>query len=139
MKTFGMVLVMVLGMACNRGKSDESESLPSASKPVSADTFAGRPIRGITSGQDYWAVYLYAGQPGAEVDKVIGRMSAAGYREEVTTKELGCQQGAAQALHMKPDAVAVSLYFGDEVAARQFAGYMAAPLANVVRIKYLCD
>lgn len=140
MKTLGMVLVMVLGMACNRGDSDESASLPSAAKPTSMDTVAARPLRGITAGQNYWAVYMYAGQPGAEADKVVGRLVAEGYgREEYTTKELGCQEGAVQALNMKPDAIAVSLYFGDESAAKNFASYMAAPLANVVQIKYLCD
>jgi hypothetical protein len=140
MKTLGMVLVMVLGMACNRGDSDQSESLPSASKPMSMDTVAARPLRGITAGHDYWAVYVYAGQPGAEVDKAIGKLVEEGYgREEYTTEEIGCQQGAVQALNMRPESIAVSLYFGDDTAARAFANHIGAPLANVVQIKYLCD
>jgi hypothetical protein len=134
----GIALLMTLAIGCDRdGDGGEPGS---ARKIVDDKTYeASQPLRAVVPGDQVWAVYTYAGNSGPAMEQAVDKLVAQGLdRADVQRRELACQEGAKESLSLSGDALAVSVYFGDEASALKFGQLISAPLANVVHIKYMC-
>ncbi len=140
MKITSIALLMALAIGCNRD-GDGSGPAGSAKKMVEDNSYAAsQPLRTLLPGDQAWAVYAYAGDSGPAMEAAVDKLVAQGLeRADVQRRELACQEGAKEALNLSGDAMAVSVYFGDEASAMKFGQLISSPLASVVRIKYMCQ
>ena len=126
------------------GGRDQSRAVACRGQPGRAavadnGAAASQPLRTLLPGNQVWAVYTYAGESGPAMEAAVDKLVAQGLdRADVQRRELACQEGAKEALGLSGDAMAVSVYFGDEASAMKFGQLISAPLASAVHIKYMC-
>ncbi|MCB9612793.1 MAG: hypothetical protein H6722_10120 [Sandaracinus sp.] len=90
-----------------------------------------------THGAEVFAVYVVVADPGAAALEE----AAAPLREQalhVSVGELGCDEGAAEALGAAPEAHAVSVTFDTREDADAFAATLSEPPVGIARVTVRC-
>lgn len=108
-------------------------------EPVSGQERIPGIVRAVEQGQQYWAVFVYVGGPGPDMDAAVANLTERGLERGLDFSEgdLACSVGASAAIGASPDSMAVSVYFEDEQNAQRFAhgfddGQMAQVTASCV-------
>lgn len=97
-----------------------------------------KPERGLTQGEIYFGVYFaLADDPeDPSLEAAIRRLEQQGYA--VGSGQLGCDQGAAEALGVEEDDFGVGLYFKTRSDAQRFAELSDPPPLGSARVKIFC-
>lgn len=125
-------------------KPADPPTKPPAPKPVepapTPKAAAPTPLKSPPHGQSNWAVFVYAGAPGAKVDAAKKELSDKGLElgAQYFEGELTCNDGAPDALKLPGESMAVSVHFTTEADAKAFAATLAAPPVGIVQVKQMC-
>ena len=108
--------------------------------PVAPKAAAPAPLKSPPQGQLTWAVFVYAGPPGAKVDAAKQLLTDKGLEAGVqfSEGELVCSDGAPEALKLPGESIAVSVHFATEADAKAFAATLAAPPVGIAQVKQGC-
>ncbi len=114
-----------------------------ASAPTTATSTAAAP-KAVEQkqGEEYWGVYLAAGkdQKAPEMQEATKTLEGLGLKLGITfgVGALNCDVGAAEALKMADDTLAVATYFATEADAKAFAATLTKPALATAKIKAMC-
>jgi hypothetical protein len=91
----------------------------------------------VEQGAKYWAVYLAVGEEGApELEQATDYLAGLGI--ESLGGELACDRGAADALGLSEDLMAVGVYFTGQAGAQRFAKKLPTPPSGIARVRTYC-
>lgn len=146
--------VVVVSSACGGGSSDAEPSRPPESSSGAESETATEPTSGADEagtetaqeggigvlaqhGQRYWGVYVLVAAAGApELEQAAAPLRTRG--AHVSVGELGCDEGAPEALGAGADTHAVSVHFTSRADADRFAATLERPPRGIVEVTVRC-
>jgi hypothetical protein len=137
-----MALVLA-AVACGRSTDDNlGQAGPSAADPDPGEKPTEAARARAEHGESYWGVYLHAGEStrgldAEEAGKLLRERGLA-LGEDFSKGELGCDVGAAEALGLPEETIAIGVYFRDEADARAFAASLPREPVGIARVQTMC-
>ena len=145
-----LVLVLLALAACRTEEPTPTSAPPTTTTAVAAKSEAPeatgeepQPEFGaigsvdVEQGGTYWAAYLAVGEQGApELEQATDYLANLGV--ESVAGELACDRGAAKALGLSEDLLAVGAYFAERADAQAFSKKLPTPPAGVAMVTTYC-
>jgi len=139
------VLSSLILMSCGGGGNDgvspsAASSAPGTVEPSPTQADRPEPVSSIKQGGTYWALYVSVANSvnDADIKLAEANLRALGVKGGWSSGDISCDEGAAKALGVPSDSVAVAVYFKTQPDAMAFSALLSTPSVGIVQVKTYC-